>query len=84
MAPRARQQTLHATLLASGGTPVAGVLVTFTFNGSTYTATTSAAGVATTRTFNAPNKKATYLARASFAGNATFAPASVTWNVVVG
>jgi hypothetical protein len=68
--------TLSATLKA-GSTPVAGKTLTFTFNGSTLTATTNAAGVASVAT-TAPATVGSRQITIAFAGDSTYLAASAS------
>ena len=68
--------TLSATLKA-GSTPVAGKTVTFTFNGSTFTATTNAAGIASVAT-TAPGTTGSRPITIAFAGDSAYVAASAS------
>ena len=73
--------TLSATLKA-GSAPVAGKTVTFTFNGSTFTATTNAAGVASVATV-APATAGSRPIAIAFAGDSTYKAAAASTNLKV-
>ena len=75
-AVRSTPITLSATLKA-GSTPVAGKTVTFTFNGSTFTATTNAAGIASVAT-TAPGTTGSRPITIAFAGDSAYVAASAS------
>jgi len=72
---------LKARLTASTGVRISGDTVTFVFNGVTLTAITDGTGLASV-TVTAP-ARGTYTVTASFAGDATYAPASTSASINV-
>ena len=76
--------TLKATLKTTGNVAVAGMSVSFSLNGTTYTATTSGTGVALVNAV-APSSVGSYPIGISFSGDATYAAssASATLRVVL-
>ena len=84
--------TSFTATLSSGGTPLSGKTVTFTVNGSPVCGvapacpTTNASGIATLSNVNLPGINAGTFAgavRASFAGDANFAPANNTGTLAI-
>ncbi len=74
--------TLSAKLTTSSGTAIGGATVSFAFGGGTYTGTTGTSGSASVR-ITAPKTAGSYALEVSFAGTATYAPASATVSIRV-
>ncbi|MCU1461831.1 MAG: putative internalin [Acidimicrobiales bacterium] len=74
--------TLSATLVTSGGAPIAGKTLKFTFNGRSHSVTTNALGVATV-SVTAPKSPGSYPITVGFVGDTTYALSSKTVNLTV-
>lgn len=80
-AARSSTLTLSAALTSSGAA-VSGAAISFTFNGKSYSAKTTAAGTASVKA-TAPSKAGSYTVTAKYAGSAAYAASTATRTVTV-